>query len=169
MNNPAYIVTEVFTQKVQDVATALGFPVYSHYGYVNELNENLQQLSESPKDWDKKFPAVWLVEPFVIQKSGFGVYGNIPELRMFILMDSDRNYKAPERKEKVYKTRLYPILNELLDQFCSYPFMGYRERLRAVITDRYYWGEDQKTITGDVVDTIEVKLQNLRIHSNPNC
>lgn len=169
MNNPPYIVTDVFTEKVGKVAQDMGINIHSHYGYVTDFNMTLQQYTKSPKMHGKKFPAVWLVEPFALRTERGGVYASIPELRVFILMSSDKNYKATERKEKVYKTALYPILNKLLDQFCTYPFMGYRMNLKATITDRYYWGESQQNVINDVVDTIELKLHNLKIHSNQNC
>ena len=122
MNKPPYIVTDVFTGIVGAVSTVLNVPeklnkpVYSYYGYVEELNESLVQLSESPNLFDKKFPLIWLAEPFTIVGDGVGVYGKIDELRMFIMTDTRKEYKSKERKEKVFKPILYPIQYELFTQ-----------------------------------------------------
>lgn len=170
MNRPPYIVTDVFTAIVQAVSDAMGKPVYSYYGYIAELNESLIQLSESPSLFNKKFPLIWLAQPFTIASDNLGVYGKIDELRMFIITDSRKEYKSKERIANVYKPVLYPVQYELFRQMdlCK-EFAGYNASQNFKITDHYYWGENQKSVLNDVVDTIEIRFQNIRIHNNKNC
>ena len=176
MNNPPYIVTDEFTGIVAALSTVLNVPdklnksVYSYYGYVQELNESLIQLSESPNLFNKKFPLIWLAQPFTIVSDSIGVYGKIEELRIFIITDSRKEYKSKDRIANVYKPVLYPILYELFNQMglCK-AFAGYKPYQNYKITDHYYWGEDQKSVLNDVVDTIEVRFQNIKIQNNKNC
>lgn len=176
MNQPPYIVTDIFTGIVAAVSSVLNVPgklnkpVYSYYGYVTELNESLEQLSGSPNLFDKKFPLIWLAQPFTIVSDSIGVYGKIDELRMFIITDSRKDYKSKDRVANVYKPVLYPIQYELFNQMnkCK-EFAGYNANQNFKITDHYYWGENQKSVLNDVVDTIEVRFQNIKIHNNKNC
>lgn len=170
MNQPPYIVTDVFTAIVARISLALNTPVYSYFGYVNELNESLQQLSESPAKFDKKFPLIWLAEPFTVSSDAIGVYGKINELRMFIMTGSEKNFKSWERQELRFKPILYPIQYELFKQMDKVKeFAGYKADQNFAITNRYYWGENQQSVLNDVVDTIEVKFTNIKIRINKNC
>jgi hypothetical protein len=171
LNHPPYIITDVFTDIVAAVAAKLNRPVYSYYGYVQELNETLTQYGQSPKLFDKRFPCIWLAQPFTVSPSKIHyVYGIIDELRMFIINDCNADWKAKERMDNNYKPILYPIKEELLNQVVlSKATLLYRPQIQTKITDHYYWGENQKSVLNDKVDTIEVRLQNLKIKENLNC
>jgi hypothetical protein len=141
----------------------------AHYGYVKELAETLIQMSKSPGKFNKKFPLVWLMEPFTIA-SASPHYGKIDELRMYIMTDTKREYKSYQRKEITFKPVLYPIKNELMKQLMNRPeFSAYSSDFSFSFTDYYYWGEDDKSVLNDIVDTIEVRFRNLIIKNNKNC
>lgn len=176
MNNPPYIVTDEFTATIQAVSvvlntsTGINRPVDSHFGYVTELNETLIQMSESPSLYNKRFPLVWLATPFTVDMTKLGLYGVIEELRMFIITDSRKEYKAKDRVENVFKPVLNKIQYELFKQIALRPaFAGYKAQKNARVTDHYYWGESQKSVLNDVVDTTEVRFRNVPLHNNPNC
>lgn len=171
LNNPPYIVTDVFTEIVATVSAELETPVYSHFGYVNELNETLIQYNESPALFDKKFPLVWLAQPFTITHGkNVGLFGEIDELRLFIIKDTDKNWKATERMENNYKPVIYPIYRELVRQLVrSKKFAWYPAPDTYKITDRYYWGESQGNVLIDNVDIMELRISNVKIHNNKNC
>lgn len=165
MNRPPYIITDVFTDIIAAVAAKLGKPVYSYYGYIQELDETLIQYNQSPALFDKKYPLVWLSQPFTITAGKLPqLYAELSELRMFIIKDSVKEWKAKDRMEKNYKPVIYPIFYELINQMAlSKAFIGYKAKMNYQFTDRYYWGELQKNVLNDVVDIIEVKFTNIKI------
>lgn len=170
MNNPPYIVTDIFKDVVANVAIALAKPVYAYATTLKELNESLQQLSESPSLFDKKFPLVWLVEPFTVTNDLPTMYGKVSELRMFIMTDSEKNYKTEERREINYRPTLWPIKYALKEEMGQRKeFFGYAPKQSFQETDYYYWGENQQNVLNDVVDTIELKFFNIKIQNNLNC
>lgn len=169
MNNPPYIVTEIFTSVVANIATILGKPLYSHYGSIKELNETLIQLSKSPYKFNKKFPLVWLHEPFTIQSKPMA-YGKVKELRMFIMTDTRKEYKSPQRRSDVFDPVIDPIKDELIKQMKNRKeFSGYPVNFSYSVTDYYYWGEEAQNVLNDIVDTSEVRFHDLTIKNNKNC
>lgn len=169
MNTPPYIVTEIFTSIVADISAKLNTPISAHFGYVEELNETLIQMSKSPEKFDKKFPLIWLMEPFTLYAEPF-IYARIDELRMFIMTDSRKEWKSYQRKENTFKPVLYPIRDELIKQMSSRPeFSNYEAEKNFKLTDHYYWGEDGKNVLNDIVDTISVRFQKVPVRNNKNC
>jgi hypothetical protein len=171
LNQPPYIITEVGSGIVAAVAAKLDTPVNYLYGYVKELNETLVQYNGSRNLFDKKFPLIWLAQPFTITAGKIiQYYGEIDELRLFIITGSTKNWKASERMEKNYKPILYAIFYELINQMAlAKAFIGYQAKMSYKVTDRYYWGEDQQNVLNDVVDIMEVKFFNIKIQNNLNC
>lgn len=169
MNNPPYIITDIFTDVVAKTAAALAMSVDSHYGYVKELNETLIQMSKSPEMYDKRFPLVWLMQPFTIEEQPL-VYGSVGELRMYIMTGTQKGYKSYQRQAQVFDPVLYPIRNELVRQMKGRNELStYPSRWEYSFTDYYYWGEDAQNVLNDIVDTIEVRFRNVFIKNNKNC
>jgi hypothetical protein len=171
MNNPSYIVVDEMKAIVAATGLKLGKSLNYLYGYVTELTETLQQWSDVQTLYDKKYPLVWLAQPFTImQGKQIGIYGEIEELRLFIITDSDKTYKAEQRMTINYKPTLYPIMAELEVQISkSKAFQSYQNKLGVKFTDRYYWGEQQRSVLNDVVDIIEMKITGIKIQNNLNC
>ncbi len=132
MNNPPYIIVDEIGTVVSRTATALEYDINYQYGYVIELNETLIQYSKAPNYIAKKFPLVWLSQPFTLSTGNMiSAYGEIDELRLFIITGTDKNLKASQRMTQMYKPKLYPIMNELLDQIAKSPaFMTYRAQIK---------------------------------------
>lgn len=171
MNNPPYIIEDVFTEVVAAVAAKLNKPVYSHYEEIRELNQTLLQYNEDPKSFDKKYPLVLLKQLVTITSSKLiQLYGEIPELTMFIITGSDPQYKRKERDAKNYVPIVNPILYELKNQMVLHPaFLGYASQLKTQETKYPYWGENQQNVLNDVVDIMQIKFLNLKIQNNLNC
>ena len=172
MNNPPYIIEDVFTEVVAAVATKLARPVFSHYEDIKELNQTLVNYNGSPNFFDKKFPLVLLKQPVTIGPSRLTqIYGEIPELIMFIITGSDKQYTMKERLDKNYVPVVYPILYELKNQMVLHKaFLGYASQLQCQATKYPFWGEAQQSIfTQDVVDVMKVRFTNLKIQNNLNC
>ena len=171
MNNPPYIIEEVFTDIVAKVATKLGRPVYSHYSEIKELNQTLQQYNQDPGSFNKKYPLILMQQPVTIGPSKLiQLYGEIPVLVLFIITGSEANLKREERDAKNYVPIVNPILYELQNQFrLSQAFLGYPNQFKSYATKYPYWGAAQKNVLSDVVDVMQVKFLNLKIQNNLNC
>lgn len=169
MNNPEYILTDEMAVIIEAVKTALAIPVLNYqYGYIQELDETLQQWEKDPAKFSLKFPLVWLAEPFIITRSGnSGLYGTT-KADLFLINNTDKVWKASERMEYNYKPILYPIYRELLNQIAISEVLsntGITDTPHT-ITKGYYWGENQKSVLMDAVDCLKVGSTELLIKNN---
>lgn len=172
MNNPEYILVDEMEIVVSAVKAVLNLPVLNYqYGYVIELNETLMQYNNDPNNRDKKFPLVWLAEPFDIPRGEAGFYGRTDELNIFIINGSDKNWKAKQRMENNFKSIIYPIYRELLNQLIlSDAFQESDiEKIKHKTTNRYYWGEQQQSVLNDVVDCMKISQLKLTLKNKQNC
>jgi len=171
MNNPEYILTDEMATIVAAVNTALGLPVLNYqFGYVEELNETLNQMEQNPAGFDDKFPLVWLAEPFIIKRGIAGIFGRTnPDI--FIINSTDKTWKATERMEQNYKTVLLPIYRVLLNQIVLSVVFDTPtiDSLPHTLTKGYYWGEAQETVLNDSVDCLKVGSIELLIHNKQDC
>jgi hypothetical protein len=170
MNNPEYILVDELKEVVSKVKTALNIPVLNYqYGYVEELNQTLDQWSKSKDHAQGKYPLVWVMQPFVINRGDKGVYGSVEGLKIFIITGSDQNLKAPQRMEQKFKAIIYPVYRELMNQINRHKAFESSYSRKHRFTDRYYWGEAQQRVLNDVVDCSEISNIELKIKDNPNC
>lgn len=181
MNNPEYILVDEFgTKDSSDVLTdgilfnvkqALNLPVLNYqYGYLKELKETLAQYSVTHEFEVKKFPLVWVVQPFSIIRGIPGWYGSLDNLQIFIIQATEKTLKASERMVKTFKPVIYPIYREILNQLVLATCFDQKDvdTLAHKITDRYWWGEDQQKIIDDVFDCMEISQLKLKISNNLN-
>lgn len=147
-----------------DVKTSLGLSVLNYqYGYSRELNETLKQYAQNDTYAVRKYPLIWLQQPFTIIKDTSGAtYGTIPDLRLFLCTGTDVNYKAKERMAVSFKGILYPIYYELMNQIdISTGFHTQSaDQIEHSVLDRYFWAEDEEVI-GDKIDCMVIDLRNL--------
>lgn len=170
MNKPAYIVVDEVAKVIEAVKTSLSLPNLNYlYGYLSEVNETLIQDSKTEEYRSKKYPLVWLVQPFEVQRKTLGVYGTIQSLRLIIINGSDKNWKAPQRMENNFKPVLYPIYESLLDRFAKSKAFSIVGTPQSSFTDRYYWGAEQQEALNDVFDCMDITINDLKIKNNLNC
>jgi len=181
MNDPEYILTDELETVVTAVKAALqlkntlagqpaGWSVLDYqYGYTEELNETLKQYALDPEKYDKKFPLVWLAEPFEIERKDEGIYGTAAA-DIFIFNGTDKTWKAKDRMANNYIPVLYPIYRELLKQFVLSTVFSHTtiESIKHRIRKGYYW-DDQQKIFIDAVDCLKVSIQALGIHNKQDC
>lgn len=171
MNDPEFYMVDEIGTLVADAGTNLGIAINYQYGYLMELQNTLKEYSKTIEYSSKKYPLVWLVQPFTINRQDGGYYGDAT-IRMFIIQESEAGLKARERMEQKFKPVIYPIYRELINQFLNatnifYGLMG--GNLPHNVTDRYYWGEDQQNIINDVFDCMEISNMKLKISNKQNC
>lgn len=167
-----YIVQDEMATVVAAVKTALNLPVLNYqFGYFDELNETLQQMEiGTAGEYANKFPMIWLAEPFEIDNDKPGVFG-IADIDLFLINQTDRNWKAKERLDNNFKTVLYPIYQELLRQIVLSAAFSHTDpaAIPHKHTHRYKWGEGNKHALNDVVDCLKIPGLKLRISEKQNC
>jgi hypothetical protein len=180
MNQPEYILQDVFAEIVSATKTALSLPVLNYqYGEIEELNETLIQLlgtkgATPPLDLSAtRYPLVWLVEPFKIVERGMnGLYGKAEGLNIVIINTTEKEWKAEQRLTNNYKAVIWPIYRELMNQIVLHEAVtGSGEGNMPLHNrfDRYYANEEQKTVLNDVVDMSIIMEIQLEIYNNQNC
>ena len=155
---------------VQAVKTALGLDVLNYqYGYITELNETLQEYSQTPEYAALKYPLVWLAEPFAVTRiaTNSAYYGRATDLRLFVVTGATATMKAEQRHAENYEPILRPIYRELIKQIQAHKAFDFAGDHRYM--DRYYWGDSQQSQLTDIVDVIEINSLSLNIYNNPNC
>lgn len=179
-NNPEYYVVDEIGNCVTAARVALDaaapgqWPNLNYqYGYITEFNQTMQTWSNNETDAAKKFPCVYLIQPFTIKRGrNVSIYGTVSGLRIFIITsEADVNKKAAARMATNFKPILYPIYRELLNQLdlsVVFPTTG-KENIQHDFTDRYYWGENQGKLINDAVDCCEISNLILDIHNKLNC
>jgi hypothetical protein len=157
---------------VANVATALGKSVHYQYGSIEEINQNLLELTTNGLQSIDKYPIVALITDFEQDKNTgeTNVYCEA-NLRMIIFNITDNKYKSFDRTTHNFIPTLYPIYEELINQIeiSPYVYSGFNG-VTHTQTDRYYWGRSQETknLLGDYIDAIE--LTNLKVKiKKSNC
>lgn len=182
MNDPEYILTDELGTIVTAVQTALqlkntlagnpaGWPVLNYqYGFVKELNETLKQYEADPAKFDKKFPLIWLPEPFTTVHGEDGIYGTA-EVDFFLIINTDKTYKAADRMAANYKPILYPVRRQLLIEIAASTVFdnNIADLMNHKTTKGYYWGEAQQTVLNDSVDCLHISGLKLRINNKQDC
>lgn len=170
MNNPAYTLVDVLGEVVTAVKQAMNLPNLNYqYGYVTELNETLAQWSKTNEWSAKKFPLIWVAQPFTISRGTQGFYGNVEGLKIAIITDSNKALKAKDRMDQKFKPILYPIYNSFLEQLSLHPAIADDPNRKHKLIDRYYWGDNQKSELNDVIDCIILDQLAISIYNNSNC
>lgn len=138
------------------------------FGHWIELQETLNELDNSPRIEDKrsKYPVVFLLEDFRVDRGGTGYYG-IGNFTLLIAVDSEKDLKSVERQEQKFDPILDPIYKALMNRLQIQPFFLFDgvAPLHSV-TDRKKFGQIQ--LNGNTgnngIDYIDAKeISNLRL------
>lgn len=149
-------------------AASFGKTVYYMYGHPKEINQRLQELSNSPTEKSKKFPLIILFTDIEIDKSIPGFFGSAA-LRMLVCTITEQNYTAVQRTENTFKPVLHPIKNELINQISKYEKYTYEGELQYKETDMYFYGSqfNDKNIFNDFIDAVQ--LRDIRVNIKTIC
>lgn len=167
MNNPEYILVDEMATIVTATKTALSLSVLNYqFGYVEELKNNMQKLSQDATNAALKFPMVYLVQPFTVTRDDFRHFGKAA-LEIFIVNSSNQEYTATQRMTNNFKLVLYPIYRELINQIAKSRVFAETTtgRVKHKVTDLYYWG-DQAKILNEVFDCQYITGLELTIKNN---
>nr|MBA3971805.1 hypothetical protein [Bacteroidota bacterium] len=76
MNDPEYILVDEMDTLVASVKAELSLPVLNYqYGYLRELQETLIEYSKTIQYSALKYPLVWLVQPFTVDRTNGDYFG----------------------------------------------------------------------------------------------
>ncbi len=172
MNLPPYYLERVLPEIVEEVRVELGLEFLNFdYGYTPELNQKLDKKNATLPGRATKYPLIWLMLPFTIQRGGsFDWYGKT-KVRILIIGSSAKMAYSPERFEKNYRGLLGEIGEEFLEilrgnEIIRTPFPG---EVDFEETFRPFWGDGQKSITDDMIDVLEFSDLDITINNNLNC
>lgn len=180
MNDPEYILVDVFGIKdendiltegiLRKVQVNLGISVLNYqYGTIEELNETLAQWTKDPDFAQRKFPLVWLVQPFTLKRGFTDVFAKVDGgLRLFIIVGTEADIKAKDRMRDKFKPIIYPIIRQLMTELNNDNAIQFEFNRALQITDRYWFTEQQNEIT-DKVDCAEISGLQIAINNNSNC
>lgn len=172
MNAPEYILVDVIGEIVNSVKAALNLSNLNYqYGYIKELNETLIQWSKEPETDIKRYPLVWLSQPFNIDRSVNVInFFGVADVDLFIINKTDKSWKAKDRMTNNYKPIIYPIYRQLMIELDNHVAISteYGRRTHNFF-DFYYWGNDQQTAITDIVDCSKLSGTILKINHNQNC
>lgn len=141
--------------------------VYFEYGKRLAIIDTLTQKTQSA---EIKYPLIALFMPFDEDYRSLtpGIEFEL-DLNMAIVVDTGINDKTPFRYANNYKPVLYPIYDELMNQFKKFTYGLYKPfqipangKVPHIKTDNPYWsnGSNQNPQV-DILDAIE--LTNLRL------
>lgn len=175
MNKPPYYIVDALGSVAALVKDALNLDNLNYqYGYREELNIKLKQLTEATEAGLNllKFPLIWVMQPFTVKKGDGNYYGVTNDLEVWIMTGSDVNDFAEQRMTKNFKPLLIPIAESFIEQLDNASDYGistaYGQREYSQI-DRYYWGEEQKSVFNDIVDCVQLSGIPINILHNSNC
>jgi len=146
------------------------------YGPFLEVCETIMQMTKSDATEVKKYPLVCLVFPFTENSDGkvVGIDQNTP-IRLIVATYSNNTDKTATRYAKNFIPILYPIVDELLEQFDNDPRFLFESKdlINHTKTDYPFYGGQtdadlqKANMFGDYCDAIELKI-NLKINTS-NC
>jgi hypothetical protein len=145
------------------------FNVYFDYGHYDAVNKNLVQKEESITMKDK-YPLIWLVTPFsqtTDRRQDY--YCELSGLDILIMMGTNPDDSVAARTDKYFKTRLWPIRQEMKRQIAdSGLFQVLSEDAIPFDYEKdwhYQSGADGKdNLFNDYIDATQIKGLRLRVN-----
>lgn len=105
---------EVVKKTSEKVNNIIGSDVFYQFGHITEINNTLQSYSKTAEFREQKYPAIFLLQDFA-EKMGIDAKTETQvKLQLLIVAGSDKNYRAADRYEKVFKPILYPIYDTFI-------------------------------------------------------
>lgn len=174
------VIPELFKEVAAKVHQALStratdqFPVYFDYGHYTEVTRNLTSKDGSISQKGKKYPLIWLVMDFVEKVGDTTDYCELPDLQLIIATVTTPAITTPQRIEKTFKPRLYPIYAELMNQIEQSGFFSVSDP-EAIPHERIlrpYWGgqdtygNGQANLFNDFIDAIQIRKLKLTVNES---
>jgi hypothetical protein len=153
--------------ELSDLTTWTALSPYFIDEPIKKLAETLMRKDGKTENFKyQKYPFIALIYDINENRNVQQDYA-IATFRFIIGMYTDKNYNSEERIENVFKTRLYPIYQDFLNEIITSGYFDIENNIIPhVKTDRLYWGLTPSTAAkqlGDFVDAIEITNMTLKV------
>jgi len=140
--------------------------VQYYFGTLMEFQESLLQKGQTAGGKNLKWPCVYLFLD-VTEPRGLDTNetANL-RIRIAILNQTSRTFKAEERFERNFKPIIMPIYYELMKQISLSGYFlgaGYQSSIRHNTTRRYYWGTE--SAAGNTANKLSDPIDGLDIEN----
>lgn len=141
------------------------------YGDNDEINKQMQLLSQGTNSKAKRFPLIALIMPIKIND---GELWEVPNMKLVIATETNAELLFPDRYEQSFKPILYPIYYELMEQLMRTSVQSDIQAVKPSVTEvpRYVPTEQAKKIDGivnTIVDALVVEISSTLFFSPFNC
>jgi hypothetical protein len=163
-------IMEGVVARVDDVLSSRNidpFHVFFDKGNYSQVSKNVYS-----DDGKNNFPLVWLIMPFTEDiDNDLRTFADVT-FDVSIAMPTETKFTQQDRDDQVFKPRLLPVYDEVINQLKAEPRfeMIWVERVKHTRLIRPYWGggfingQDTKNLFDRYVD--EVYMRNIRLKIN---
>jgi hypothetical protein len=179
--NPVYIV-DIIGTVVSDTDVSLKEDPASYltlsgktlnyiYGDNDEINKQMQLLSQGTNSKAKRFPLIALILPLKIKD---GELWEVPNMKIVIATETNADLLFPDRYKQSFKPILYPIYYELMEQLMHRTVDSDIQAMGPSITEvpKYVPVIQKEKVDGivnTIVDALVVEISKTLIFSPFNC
>jgi hypothetical protein len=179
--NPVYIVdiigsvvTAADASLKEDLASYLstsGKTINYIYGDNDEINKQMQLLSQGTNSKAKRFPLIALIMPIKIVD---GELWQVPLMKLVIATETNADLLFPDRYEQSFKPILYPIYYELMEQLMRKTVQSDIQAVEPSVTEVPKYvpvaeGNKKDGIVNTIVDALVIEISTALIFSPFNC
>ena len=157
----------MFKQIATKVAAKVTTDCFFAHGVYDAVKKELIAKNSDVND-KRKYPLIWLVTPIAVSQKNFSGAGELNDLQIFILCDTNLNYSEDDRVQGSFVGVLRPIYEELLRQIDASYLFGVSTP-EAISHDYKEWSynattEGRTSLFGDYIDAIQIKNMRLIIN-----
>ena len=138
-------------------------------GSYEEITASLNELAQSPTLRGKRYPGIFLFQPFTEETKGDFIQVN--DFHLLIAMNTEPTLKAADRYIANFDPYLYPIYDAFMHEISRSGYFNecnVRE-IEADVRDYPYYSPDgEANIFNDYIDCIEIKNLKLKVKRNFN-
>lgn len=144
--------------------TGLAIPYYQ-FGALIEIMATVEQKMRIPAKRGTTFPMVALQTDFL--ESGVPEYDvNIPSIKVFIITNTKKEYKASQRLTNTFNATLIPIYEALIQEMLTSNLIEWSYEDHDIIR-HYFWGTEgisghEKNRFDNYIDAIEIRFKNIK-------
>lgn len=140
--------------------------LHFQYGHAMVVQAALKKMEGSPTDQFQRFPMVWVNEDF--PERGIQPGLSVVTPRITVLHRTSKDYTREQRQELVFKTILWPIVSELMQQIDDTGVLQTNYLSPGTITERPHFGVEGVYGNGAYIldgafDAIEITNKELTI------
>ena len=157
INNIPEAIKFIVDQMVLD-----GFDLKYEYGHPKEIQQTLMEKTKSLATKDDKYPLLILFLDFE-EERGQSVKKYVTEasVNMVLITATDRNYKAAERLENIFKPILWPLYEEFVYRCQMSPMFDTNEQFKIPHDkkDQYFYSADlakEQNVFAAYLDAVEI-------------